>query len=91
MTLASFLILSLPTLNGRELTESDERLSDEVAIVLDGGHLSQGVDLLQVPLWFHLEVDVDLLCLDAFGSCQQAHPLTRQRGVSTVKYVLGLS
>ena len=49
-----------------------------MAIVLNGGDLPQGVDFLQVPLWLHLQVNVDLLKVDALSSRYQTHSLEKR-------------
>lgn len=61
------------------LTKGNEGFPDQVSIVFNGGDLPNRVDLLHVPLWHHPQVDVDLLCLDALSSCQEANPLTTKR------------
>ena len=59
----------------QRLTGCNERLSDESTLVLNDGNLAVGVNLVQVPLRLHFQMDVDLFCSDVLGCCNQAHTL----------------
>ena len=58
-----------------KLTKCDDRLSDDSTLVLNDGNLAVGVNLVQEPLWLHFQMDVDFLCSDVLGCCNQAHTL----------------
>ena len=38
-------------------------------------HLAIRVDLWDKPVWLHLQMDVNLLCGDVLGSCNQTYAL----------------
>ena len=57
------------------LTKVDEWLPDDVTFMLNHWHLAIRVDLLHVPVRFHLQVNIDLLEGNAFGIGNQASPL----------------
>ena len=65
-----------------KLTKVDEWFPNDVSFVLDDRHLSVRIDLLDKPVWFHLQVYIYLFKRNSFSICNQSSPLqTKQESV----------
>ena len=64
------------------LTKSNNGFSNQLALMLDNGHLTMWVDLGDVPHGLVLEMDVNVLHGNVEDSDNQAHTLGRERDSS---------